>query len=617
MKRVSFPLSVLSIVAIVLSAGQLPAQSPAAIAVNKTQQAGALPTELAGPKSGLIATLLRSRQGRLLLESSQSPLAQSLRKRLGLNEVLQPSGISDARVSTAPASEQFRPEALNSDCGVATGTRFNLEPRTNALPQNSTTVDFLPNAGLKNADLVVGGAADLRGFIGASLGNSISGYYVHRNGQDKNPCFPDFEGGLPSVTDPSTNDVLFGSGDVIVESDPVRNAVFMADGRSGLTVSAIGVFRSTAATLDDAAACPSGTHSEAQSKTCWPVSAELTPVQNGFDLAPHLAVDQRELGKGMGAGDVYASFIVDVNGGAQLVLTACKNDLSACSSPVVVNGNDPAITGANSLRIRPDIATHLSNSVTITYVNVTTGGPPDFLQTFDIKYVTCTPQGAPAAPVCSNPKLVTSETQPIPGVGGGDNGGGFLNSGALAAAQFQLFTSPKHEHRQDANGVETYVVWERCKVMSGGICPDADVVLAASNDNGATWHFEAVDASAGDQYMPAIFTDPSTNIINIAYYSTQGDKLNHRPRVLFRQILPGPKTPDPVSNAQTITTLALEPAADFLLGDRSIGGTIGIAARGNATQSHAYIHYMHNAVNGSYNGVRAPEQNNHMSAGTY
>jgi hypothetical protein len=616
MKRISFPLSVLSMVAIVLSPGQLPAQSPAAIAGRKISQAGAPQTELAGPKSGLIATLLRSRQGRLILKSSQSPLAQALRKRLGVNEVLQPGGISDAIVSTLATSEQFRPEALNSNCGAATGTRFNLEPRTNALPQDSTSVDFLPNAGLQSADLVVGGADDFRGFFNG-LGNSASGYYVHRNGQDKNPCFPDFEGGLPSITDPNTSDVLLGSGSVVVESDPVRNSVFMADSHNGSTVSAIGVFRSRAATLNDAAACPNGTHAEAQAKTCWPVSAEVTPVQNAFDLAPRLAVDQREVGRGMGAGDVYASFLIDAGGGAQIVLAACKNDLSACSPPVVINGADTAPT-ANYLRIRPDIATHVSDSVTVTYENVTVGGPPDFLQTFDIKYVTCTPQGAPAAPVCSGPKLVTSETQPIPSKG--DTGNGGLFSGALAASQFVIATGPKHEHRQDANGVETYVVWDRCKVMpiaGGAICPDADVMLAASNDNGTTWHFEAVDTAAGDQYMPAIFTDPSTNIINIAYYSTQGDKPNHRPRVLFRQILPGPKTPDPVSNAQTITTTALEPSGDFFLGDRSIGNAIGIAARGNATKSHAYIHYMHNAVNGSYNGVPAPEQNNHLSTVAY
>ena len=74
-----------------------------------------------------------------------------------------------------------------------------------ALPQDETSVDFLPGAGLSGADLVAGGANDFRGFFGA-LGDSATGYYVHRNGADANPCSPDFEGGLPAITDTLTID---------------------------------------------------------------------------------------------------------------------------------------------------------------------------------------------------------------------------------------------------------------------------------------------------------------------------------------------------------------------------------------------------------------------------
>jgi hypothetical protein len=61
----------------------------------------------------------------------------------------------------------------------------------------------------------------------------------------------------------------------------------------------------------------------------------------------------------------------------------------------------------------------------------------------------------------------------------------------------------------------------------------------------------------------------------------------------------------------------VEPAGDFFLGDRSVGSGIGIAARGNVTGSHVYIHYTRNAVNGSYNEALAAEQNNHLSSVIY
>ena len=72
-----------------------------------------------------------------------------------------------------------------------------------------------------------------------------------------------------------------------------------------------------------------------------------------------------------------------------------------------------------------------------------------------------------------------------------------------------------------------------------------DVIMAASADNGRTWHFGAVDNGAGDQYFPWLRTDTATNTVNIAYYSTQADTAGHRPQVLLRQIRPGTATPDP------------------------------------------------------------------------
>jgi len=50
--------------------------------------------------------------------------------------------------------------SLTVACGTASGTRFNLEPRETPVPQNGTSVDFLPGQGLNGGDLVVGVAND-------------------------------------------------------------------------------------------------------------------------------------------------------------------------------------------------------------------------------------------------------------------------------------------------------------------------------------------------------------------------------------------------------------------------------------------------------------------------
>ena len=481
-------------------------------------------------------------------------------------------------------------------------------------------MDFLPGQGLSGGDLVVGAANDFRAFspvavAGDYLGvlglDTETGYYVHRNGSDPNPCSPDFEGGLPVLTDAATGDQLVGAGDPVVAADPRHNAFFIADIRGDTQESAetaIGLFRATADGLNNASLCPDGTHTQSQSLTCWStgvlVHLSTSPVSS---LKPAVMVDQRP--DGAGAGDVYISGTAI--GSRQFVfLVACKNNLSACSSPVNVSGTDLADT--SNVAIRPD------GGVTLTYT-VYSGGAIEIPAEADIKYVTCTPQGAPRPPSCASASLITTETQAIPF-------SIFTFPEGLEAAQFVLRTFPKHAHRQDQNGIETYVVWERCKVSTAvkypgltfvNVCPDADLVMAASNDNGATWNFGEVDSGPQDQFQAAIASDPSTNVVNIAYYSSQADAFQHRSQVLLRQILPGPSTPDPVTDPVAITTVPMDPNTDPYLQGIFIGYYIGVAARGGPGGSQTYIHYTHTAVKGIYHGATDPEQNNHLSRFDY
>jgi hypothetical protein len=206
---------------------------------------------------------------------------------------------------------------------------------------------------------------------------------------------------------------------------------------------------------------------------------------------------------------------------------------------------------------------------------------------------------------------VAQETQAIP-FDPADPRTGF------GASQFVMHTFPKHVHRQDSNGIETYVVWERCKVPTKVIypgipfvrvCPDSDLMMAASADNGATWQTGTVDDSAQDQFQAALSVDGSTNAINIAYYSSQSDVFQHKLNVVVRQILPGAATPDPVGAPVTVTSTSIEPGGDLVLQGIFIGHYLGITSR----QSRVFVHFMNTAVPGTYNGASAPEQNNHVS----
>src|SRR5262245_23847255 len=64
-------------------------------------------------------------------------------------------------------------------------------------------------------------------------------------------------------------------------------------------------------------------------------------------------------------------------------------------------------------------------------------------------YRACTPQGAPNPPASGPVRAVIENPQigELPLFGG-----------------IYAYGMPKHGHRQDTNGIETYVVWERCKV---------------------------------------------------------------------------------------------------------------------------------------------------------
>ena len=154
-------------------------------------------------------------------------------------------------------------------------------------------------------------------------------------------------------------------------------------------------------------------------------------------------------------------------------------------------------------------------------------------------------------------------------------------------------------------------------------CPDADVVMKASRDNGVTWSaLTCVNCGAQDQFRPAITVDRSRNIINIVFYGSGSDAtFQHRVRLLLAHIHPGAATPDPVTETHTLTTLLNDPSGDpyKAVSGSGFGAYIGIAARGTGLdgQSRAYVHYTYNNIQGVYEGHQVPEPNNHLSRFDY
>ena len=499
-------------------------------------------------------------------------------------------------------------QGSTSGCNRPNGNRFNLEARPNALVQVAQSVAALPGrAGQHNVDLLVATGIDARGALNNpnAVILSADAYYVQRSG---NNCAADFEGGMPVIT--NVEDAFIPFGTPTAAADATHDAFFIADARFGALNSlvGVGVVRTTAANLLDTSACPNGTHDGAQTITCWPLGAvtHINPPGSVI-FNPHLVVDQRKSGKG--AGDLYLiTTVQDTNAGTfSIFLTACTNFLN-CGSSVLVSGSDQSANNS-WVQVRPD------GGVTVSYENLPSRG----MGRMDIKFVNCTPGGAPNAPSCSAPVLVAAEKSPI-----------FAT--VLGDVATQDVAYPRHANRLESDGktVTTFLVYDRCEVPLIGFfkgvgvnCPKTDVVLTSSTDGGNSWSPTVkVTSRKGQQFFANVATDDSTGTVNIAYLSTENDPASERPQVFLAQIAPGSTT---ISTTKQLTTTFSDVQATtnlfgfsqpgFGQAGEPFGDRIGLAAVGNGTagQSHAYVGFTSNSVSGIYSGVDSPDINNHLT----
>lgn len=507
--------------------------------------------------------------------------------------------------------------AVSPACG-ASGQTANLEKAAGALPQNEESVDFFLGGGVSGADLVVSVANDFRGFLQAPgfLSSGISGYYVHDTAAN---CLAQYEGSFYPMT------VGFGApipafGDSMVQVNPTNGNVYAATlifDPVTPTTTGIGVYATNKTTLLNTATCPAGTHNDTQAMSCWPTTALLNALNATEYLndKPALAVDTRA--SGVGAGDIYITGTLFSMTASNVFLIACKSDLSACSNPIYFNNDaDTQFAQFSDVRIRSD------GIVSVTFIdavpNGNTGLPPNW---YNIKYASCRPMGAPFNPSCGPATLVYQEKNALQ----------FDQPLGLAANSFRVGTYPVHTQRTvTINNVpqnQAFVTWARCatptlQTPSGSLasfyaCANADIMAALSTNNGGSWTVPfAIANSLQNTFFPWIGTDPSTKMVNIAYYSDNGEGFKHRLLVQLSQIPASAITPNPAINIDAALT---DPAADPYLGDTFYGDYIGLSANGTgvAGQSKLYVGYTSNFRVGNYSGANSPQQDNFMSLVNY
>ncbi len=472
-------------------------------------------------------------------------------------------------------------------CSKNGGARFNLEPRANAVFQNTPSADFILNGAGPGDDLIVQTATDWRGAYPGPFGGSMTGYYVHTSSTAD--CSVQFEGGLPNVG------AQQGIGEGVVAADATRQAFFVADDvflGGGL----YGIYRASVADLLNPSICPHGTQTAAQAQSCW----EQTPPvflnpQQSFGGPIGLAVDQRPTGTG--AGDVYLVSTL----GESLLLNACTNATLNCSVTLTVATNQSNANIYPSIQVRPD------GVITISSV-----GDFNPYPNAPIIFVTCTPAGAPNPPTCQTPVNVT--TVPLFQA----DGFGFANINLIVGDPLY----PKHVNRQESNGqFTTFLVYDECTNSisaplppnSTSVCLNTEVNLTLSQDGGQTWSTPVVlTPNPALHFFSNIANDASTGTVSIAYYSTEGDIYFRNTRVFMSQIAPGSTTPGIAMPVTAFTPIDDDPGDEAALG--TFDYRLGVIAHGTGTvgQSHLYLSFDSETADGNYNGAPLPELNNHI-----
>ncbi len=449
---------------------------------------------------------------------------------------------------------------------------FNLDDT--GLPQNEESVSVCGS----KPNTVISGTNDYRGLLDAE--ENFTGWDLSTNGGASVAA----EGLLPHL-DFGGSTFIPSGGDPVYAFDNESCAVYGANLNYDINTffpNGIGVYRSTPATLKS---CPGGS-----SPACWPTSIV---VSRAPDATHFLDKPWFDVGTSGAAGKVvwvtWSDFLTP-DPATPSVFTAsiyaarCDAMLTACTAPVLISGTDQDVQFSD-VTIGPD------GRVYVTWAEVQgelTGDP----QTFIIKE-----RIADAGATAFGPtQVVATVTKPI----------GFDNT--LYGHTFRVATVPKNTVKMVNGQPREFVVWEQCASRVLGLCQDSNVMLAYSDDDGASWTTKKLSVN-GANYFPTIAADSGKRLA-VAYFTGRYD-----PTFGLAQdvelVTVDPAT-GKVTKRQRLTSPSNNPNSDWIFsGGIFIGDYIEVAAHDGL----AYVGYNANYQEMKFLGAgrAAGQQDNYLT----
>jgi hypothetical protein len=470
-----------------------------------------------------------------------------------------PGGIGDRAESVDEAPESG---AAAVPVGPV-GARFNLDDT--GTPQNEESVAVCPS----DPKIVVSGTNDYRGILDPEF--NFTGWYLSTDGGKSVAK----EGLMPSVDISGTQTP--SGGDPVIASDADCNlygASLAYDGIDpfGATPNGVVMYKSSPSQLA-AGECGDATDDQGfpimSDPDCWDgaVAAETVGGENGHFIDKEwLAVG--DTGDGEHVWVTYSDFSLvpaDQNplgfSKAEVFAVRCDADLGDCTDPILISENDDDVF-FSQVTVGADGRTY------VTWAGVT-GELTDEPQTFIPKM-----RIAPAGSTEFGPEeTITTLPQAIPF-------GGFLHAG-----DFRIASQPRLDVGTVNGEPREFVVFDVCGHRIGfGICENAKVRMAYSDDDGASWKFKRLSVGGGDSYFPTVAVDPETGKVAVAWFTNRFDRWGHRQDMELVTLAGGSLK---VLDRQRLTSASNEPDADYLLGGVFIGDYIQVVA----WDGKAYVAY--------------------------
>jgi hypothetical protein len=453
--------------------------------------------------------------------------------------------------------------------------RFNRD--TSGLPQNEESVSACGS----RPDVVLGGTNDYRGLLNPRA--NFTGWHLSTNGGKSLAN----EGLLPAVR-------VFGK-QVPSGGDPVDVATYDCKYLYAASLnydpadpfgkpSAIGVYRTTPKRL---AACAGG-----DAPACWPVRRAVAQTkQKGHFLDK----EWMAVGRSGDAGEVvwvtYSDFDQTPTPtaeftGAAIHAVRCTADLSRCTRPIKISGNDPDVQFSD-VTIDPRGRTY----ITWSEIQGELEGTP---QTFIHKLRVAEPGSTTFGPT----RVVHRETKAIP------------FGGKLHAGDFRIATYPKNTVKIVNGKPRIFVTWEACRVrVLDFVCEDAQIKLTYSDDSGRTWSSPQVVSVGDENYFPTISKDPNDAAVTLAYFTSRFDPVFHNRQDV--ELVRVDSRSARVTERTRVTPVSNEPEADPLLGGSFIGDYIEVTVAGSRTYVHFNANYVPVRLLGT--GEPIPQQDNFLA----